>query len=596
MISIDKLRRLQAVTLCIGVQHEIVQSMIDFEYLSGFETTSIVATVGGNRKTERFFWGSKEIIIPVVKSIDLLPKETGGGINVVVNLLSGRRILESMQAAFKYLPNLELATIFAEQVPELHTLEVSRLAGEQNTLVLGPASVGLLIPGVMKVCAIGGVRYTQLIRGGVFGAGDTAVISTSGGMVNELIHQVTQSGHGISFAMALGGERYPITTPAQACLLAEADPETRQIVYFGELGGGDEYEISKLIKAKRVTKPIISYIAGTVAELFDEPPQFGHAKAIARSVDESARAKKRALKEEGAIVIDHIGDLNHHLKKNKAKTVSQQPTRAIHERHKHLIMSRVSGEENNDVQLLGKPLIETIEGNSTAGLVLSMLLGKQIKSKRLIEFTDFTFRLLVDHGPYVSGAINTIVTARAGRDLVSSLSAGLLTIGDRFGGALNESARCWLDGEHTGESPRSLVKRFADANKPIPGIGHKKYRIDLPDPRVTRLLDFAEEDSPHLHFALRVQAITTSKRGNLILNVDGAVAAIFLDLLQTELSYSYEQLHELVEIGFFNAFFVLSRSVGLTAHYLDQRRHDEGLVRLSSDEVVYIPLDPSKDD
>ena len=62
-----------------------------------------------------------------------------------------------------------------------------------------------------------------------------------------------------------------------------------------------------------------------------------------------------------------------------------------------------------------------------------------------------------------------------------------------------------------------------------------------------------------------------------------------LDLLESELSYSPEQLQELVDIEFFNAIFILSRSIGLVAHYLDQRRHDEGLLRLSDEDITYIP-------
>jgi citrate synthase len=91
-----------------------------------------------------------------------------------------------------------------------------------------------------------------------------------------------------------------------------------------------------------------------------------------------------------------------------------------------------------------------------------------------------------------------------------------------------------------------------------------------------------------LTFALGVEKVTSSKKGNLILNVDGAIAAILLDILESEMGYSHEELKELVEIEFFNALFVLARSVGFSAHYLDQRRHDEGLLRLSPNEIRYI--------
>ena len=76
------------------------------------------------------------------------------------------------------------------------------------------------------------------------------------------------------------------------------------------------------------------------------------------------------------------------------------------------------------------------------------------------------------------------------------------------------------------------------------------------------------------------------KKGNLILNVDGAIAAGLLDMLHEKEDYSLDELAELVGIEFFNALFVLSRSVGFMAHYFDQRRIDEGLFRLGDDQVT----------
>src|SRR4029079_7245016 len=89
-----------------------------------------------------------------------------------------------------------------------------------------------------------------------------------------------------------------------------------------------------------------------------------------------------------------------------------------------------------------------------------------------------------------------------------------------------------------------------------------------------------------INFALEVEKITTEKKGNLILNVDGAIAALLLDYLSEKEGYSDEQLQALVDQEFFNALFVLSRSVGFIAHFLDQKRLDEGLLRLSEEDVA----------
>lgn len=578
--------------LCLGTHPGIIQSMLDYHYALGNEAANILCIVAGGHKQERYFWGPQEITIPVYPDVSSVPADMKHQVNCLFNAQSARRVLSSCKEAFEALSGLKVATIFAEQVPEQHALIVAHLAREKNIFVAGPSSVGLLIPGLLKLGAIGGTQYAQLAAAGIFESGDTAVISTSGGMVNELIHTVTGTGRRVSFALALGGDLYPVTTPADAFLLAQADPKTTQIVYFGELGGEDEYVIADLIIKKKVTKPVFAYVAGTVAELFAEPPQFGHAKAMASKERETARAKKKALRVAGVKVLDVFADLATAVRPRRKIANKTDEHREIGQRQKRLMASHISGDVEGDIQLLGKDLLETVEQNSLAQLVISLLLGKRVESEKLINFSDYILRLLVDHGPYVSGAVNTIVSARAGKDLASSLASGILTIGPRFGGAVNGAADSWLRGTQSGLTPKEFVASFTANGGIIPGIGHKKYRIDLPDPRVNALTkQFAHNANGdrYLTFARGVEAVTASKKGNLILNVDGCIAAVMLDLLESELGYSPEQLQELVDIEFFNAVFILSRSVGFTAHYLDQRRHDEGLLRLGDDEIAYIP-------
>jgi ATP citrate (pro-S)-lyase len=586
------LNDIEPVIIGLGSHPGIIQSILDYDYCIGRKESTVIAIVAGGRKQERYFYGTQEIVLPVYPSLAELPDNIKQSVTAVVDVQSARHALEGMRAALTHLPNLKLVNIFAEQVPEAHALEIRRMSIEKGVLVLGPASVGILLPGRIKLGAIGGIYYPQFVAANIFVAGNVAVVSTSGGMVNELIHVVTSSGLNVSLALALGGDRNPITTPADAFLLAESDSATERIVYFGELGGEDEYELADMINQGRITKPVTAYIAGTVAELFKEPPQFGHAKAMAASDRETARAKKAVLAEAGVQVLDVFSDLGKTLSAAAASERVPQDHRPIAERRKSLAVSRVSGEVNGDIHLLGQDLLTTVESNSLAGLYISLLLGENITSPKLIELADFTFRLLVDHGPHVSGAINTIVSARAGKDLASSLATGILTIGPRFGGAVNGAASAWLEGVRSGASAKDFVIGFKEAGGIIPGIGHKKYRIDMPDPRVESLISkFAgsSNDDRYLKFARSVENVTTGKKGNLILNVDGAIAALMLDRLESELGYDQTRLRSLIDSEFFNALFILSRSVGFMAHYLDQRRHDEGLLRLSDNEIIYIP-------
>src|SRR3972149_7406711 len=110
-----------------------------------------------------------------------------------------------------------------------------------------------------------------------------------------------------------------------------------------------------------------------------------------------------------------------------------------------LFTSTISGEENDEVMLLGKKLTDVAQNKSFAAIVGSLWLGRELKSKKTEAFIDLVLKLLVDHGPYQSGAINTMISARAGKDLVSSLVSGLLTIGPHFGGAVNGAAKVWFE-------------------------------------------------------------------------------------------------------------------------------------------------------
>ncbi len=591
MIQLSEIRMMDIRVIVLGSHPGIIQSMLDYDFLVGRQQPSVIAIIASGRKQERYFWGETEVILPVAANLEHLDVEFRKACTAVLNVQSARRVLSSTKQAIDLLPNLKLINIFAEQTPEAHSLELYEYAKAKEILIAGPSSVGILLPGFSKLGAIGGTQHRQLSEAGILDAGDTAVISTSGGIVNELIHTVTGTGLWVSFAMAVGGDRFPITTPAQAMLLAEADKQTERIVYFGELGGVDEYEIAELIDEGKITKEIIAYVAGTVAELFENPPQFGHAKAMAQNQDESASAKKARLAKSGVQVCDTFGDIAIKLEKRRQQQEQKLPTiKTIGEREQSMIISHISGDIDKEVQLLGKPLLQTVSENSVSSLVLSMLLGKQVQSKKAEEFIDYVLRILVDHGPYVSGAMNTIVTARAGRDLVSSLAAGLLTVGPRFGGAINTAAECWLYGVNEGITGKQFVEGFSRNGGIIPGIGHKKYRLDLPDPRVSAIKEFAGNSNGdrYLKFALSIEAVTTTKKATLILNVDGVIAAILLDILESDLRYTREQLQELVDIEFFNALFVLSRSVGFTAHYLDQKRHDEGLFRLPDKAMRYL--------
>ena len=308
MLNITELRDESEIKiLAIGAHVQILQSVLDFDYLCGKTSPSIVGVVSTGSKVIKLFFGSKEVLIPCFSSLQGASSKLGY-VDFMFNLNSGRRCYFSTIEFFDAFPDAIGGHTFAEDMPEIMALDLKNKYQDNGKNLIGPAGVGLIIPGSLKLGAIGGTDYRQIVGSNLTHKGDLAVLSASGGMSNEIISIIAHVNKTISFAMCFGGDRFPYTDPATAFKMAEADPNTKAVVYYGELGGTDEYLLVDMIKSGEITKPVVAYIAGVVGESFEQPVQFGHAKALASSLDETASAKITALLGAGVSVASSIRD------------------------------------------------------------------------------------------------------------------------------------------------------------------------------------------------------------------------------------------------------------------------------------------------
>jgi ATP citrate (pro-S)-lyase len=257
-------------------------------------------------------------------------------------------------------------------------------------------------------------------------------------------------------------------------------------------------------------------------------------------------------------------------------------------------VSTICDDRGQELLYAGMRISDVFKEEIGIGGVVSLLWFKRRLPEYATKFIEMVLMLTADHGPAVSGAHNTIVTARAGKDLVSCLTSGLLTIGDRFGGALDGAASQFSKAYDEALTPRQFVDQMRKQNKLILGIGHKIKSRTNPDLRVSLLTDFATQHFPStaiLDYARAVEQITTSKKDNLILNVDGAIGVLFVDLLRGCGAFSPEEAEEYIQIGSLNGLFVLGRSIGFIGHFLDQKRLKQGLYRHPWDDISYITPD-----
>ena len=141
-----------------------------------------------------------------------------------------------------------------------------------------------------------------------------------------------------------------------------------------------------------------------------------------------------------------------------------------------------------------------------------------------------------------------------------------------------------------GMTPMEFINYMKKVEKKnIPGIGHRIKSVQNPDVRVQLLKKYVNTKfptHPYLDYALEVEKLTTSKRNNLILNVDGCIGICFLDLLEN-LGFSEEEKQDILNSEALNGLFVLGRSIGMMGHIFDQKRLRTRLYRQPWDEILF---------
>jgi len=205
--------------------------------------------------------------------------------------------IEAIEAGVK------LLLLVPDRVPVWDAMGIAKCAQERGARFIGPNTLGVLSPGKAVLGMIGGEASGA--REG-FKPGDGGIISRSGGMTSSCGYYLGQQGIGLSTLVHVGGDQVLGMRIPDVALEFEADPETRALVLFGETGGSQEESLAELMKAGRVTKPVIAYIGGKAAK---EGTRFSHAGAIIEGRRATHAGKVRALHEAGATVVDSFGDL-----------------------------------------------------------------------------------------------------------------------------------------------------------------------------------------------------------------------------------------------------------------------------------------------
>lgn len=586
-----------------------IQRMLDYDYLCGRQTPSIAAIIHPSKPAsfQKFFMGAKEVLIPIYsKTEDAATNHPMA--SVLLNFASFRSAYDVMMEALK-IPSLKTFMITAEGIPERQAREITMLARKESKIIIGPATVGAITPGAFKTGNIGGT-ISNILKAKLHRPGSCGVITKSGGLFNELANIISMNSDGLAEGIAIGGDRFPGSTYLDHLLRMEKNSSIKYMILLGEVGGTAEYEVIDAIKQGLIKKPVIAWCIGTIANQFTRQIQFGHAGASAQKDKETAEAKNKAMRAAGIHVpktFNHLPQVINAIYKDlSAEGIIQEPaeedvpqipedfTKAKQTgkvRKPTSFICTISDDRGEEAVYAGHPIssLATPDTGFSIADVLTLLWFKKRYPKWATDFIDTVIKTVADHGPAVSGAHNARVTARAGKDLISCLVTGLLTIGPKFGGAIDGAAKYFKEALATEQNPKEFVSEMKKRGIPIPGIGHKIKSIRNPDLRVSCLKRFAYDNFPStslLDYASRVEQITTSKKENLILNVDGVIGVLMVDMWRN-LGHNEEEIDQFIEAGVLNAFFVIGRSIGFVGHILDEKRLNMPLYRHQMDDILY---------
>jgi succinyl-CoA synthetase alpha subunit len=207
-------------------------------------------------------------------------------------------VLEALDAS------VPLLLVTAEFVPLHDVVYVVAATKDAGARLIGCNTNGMIAPGKSRLGGIGGENPSELYVPGTIG-----VCSRSGGMCAEIGLTLQEAGLGISTCVAMGGDLVTGMRMAEYVALFETDAQTHAIVLFGEPGTRNEQEVAELVRAGKVSKPIVALIAGAFQERHPPGVSFGHAAAMITDGTDSASAKRRVLAEVGIHVAQTLEDI-----------------------------------------------------------------------------------------------------------------------------------------------------------------------------------------------------------------------------------------------------------------------------------------------
>ena len=238
--------------------------------------------------------GQKMDDVPIFNSVKDARDKTGCNASMILvpPPFAADAIMEAADAG------VELIVCITEGIPVLDMMKVKNYLAAKPTRLIGPNCPGIITPGECKIGIMPGPMHTP---GGPWG-----VVSRSGTLTYEAVHQLGSVGFGQTTVIGIGGDPIHGTNFLDCLEAFAADPETKAVIMIGEIGGNAEEDACAWIQANMKDKPVVGFIAGLTA-----PPgrRMGHAGAIVSGGKGTAEAKIAAMKASGVHHCQNLGKM-----------------------------------------------------------------------------------------------------------------------------------------------------------------------------------------------------------------------------------------------------------------------------------------------
>jgi len=236
--------------------------------------------------------GQTHLDLPVFNSVKEAMSETNANASMIY--VPPRFAAESIIEASE--EGIEIIVCITEGIPVLDMLKVKSVINQNKSILIGPDCPGIITP---DECKIG------IMPGNIHQAGSIGIISRSGTLTYEAVHQTSQFGLGQTTCVGIGGDPIKGLNFIECLEMFEKDNDTKGIILVGEIGGSDE-ELAAEFISSNVTKPVVAHIAGLTAP---SGKRMGHAGAIISGSSGKAIDKIRALKKAGIAIAESPSEM-----------------------------------------------------------------------------------------------------------------------------------------------------------------------------------------------------------------------------------------------------------------------------------------------